>query len=165
MGLLNRPRRRVREHASWVGLRCCSPIHREFVCEDTAMGLGAGGKMQQEIYADPYSLEDWDKSNRHRCFIHLCNSMQWRQIAGSNPPQPPLTATEYVRHGIPWFDYYRDDLQVLDGSPALASIKSVAQLSATKGNKVLPDKITIQPEAIVQYGNNRRPNQVREWTS
>ena len=134
-----------------------------WVCEEPAMGLGTGGKMQQEIYADPYRVEDWDQTPGHRCFVHLCNSMQWRQITGRNPPQPPLSAAEYVRHGIPWFDYYRDDLQVLSGSAAC--LQSVAQLSATKGDKLVPSGITIQPEVIVQYGNSRRPNQVREWAS
>ncbi len=147
--------------------RCFSPaMSMPYVCEDRVegMGLAAGGRMRQEIYADPYSVEDWDLTLRHRCFVHICNSMQWRQITGINPPHPPLTASEYQRYGVPWFDHYRDDLNALDGSSILDSAKSISQIDATKGDKVLTQNYDLHPELIVQTGNNRRPsNEVREW--
>lgn len=93
-----------------------------------AMGLGAGGKMRQEIYKDRHEFADWDQTQTSRCFVNLCNSMVWRQVTGTNPPHPPLTAREYKQAGIPWFDYYRDDLKPLEGSERLAGVKSVAQL-------------------------------------
>ena len=127
------------------------------------MGLGAGGKMRQEIYDDPNDFADWDTATTSRCFVHLCNSQVWRQITGSNPPHPPLTAKEYAKSGIPWFDYYRDDLPALAGSKILEGIKSVAELGKTKGTSPLPDNSTIAPETIIQYGNTRRPEEVREW--
>ena len=128
-----------------------------------AMGLGAGGKMQQEIYADPYGIDDWDLSQSRRCFVHLCNSMQWRQITGNYPPHPPLTASEYKKHRIPWFDYYRDDLQALDGSPILEKLKSVRQWGKIKGDQPLPEEASVQPELVIQFGTARRPKEVREW--
>lgn len=142
------------------GLRCALGGS---VCEDSAMGLGAGGKMQQEIYADPYEIDDWNPSQSRRCFVHLCNSMQWRQITGNNPPHPPLTISEYERYRIPWFDYYRDDRQSLGGSSILERLKSVGQLGKIKGDKPLPAEVSAQPELVVQFGNVRRPNEVREW--
>lgn len=87
----------------------------DYVCEDSSMGLGAGGTMRQEIFEDSNALEDWDQSLGSRCFVHLCNSMMWRQITGANPPMPPLTIREYEARGVPWFDYYRDDLAGLKG--------------------------------------------------
>ena len=129
----------------------------------SAMGLSAGGKMQQEIYADPYGIDDWNLSQSRRCFVHLCNSMQWRQITGNNPPHPPLTASEYKKHRIPWFDYYRDDLKALDGSPILEKLKSIGQLGKIKGDKPLPEEVSVEPELVVQFGNARRPKEVREW--
>jgi hypothetical protein len=42
-------------------------------------------------------------------------------------------------------------------------VKSVAQLGKAKGTAPLPDNTTIAPELIVQYGNARRPDEVREW--
>jgi hypothetical protein len=136
---------------------------RLYVREGAAMGLGAGGKMQQEVYADPYEIDDWQSSQSRRCFVHLCNSMQWRQITGNNPPHPPLTASEYERYGIPWFDYYRDDLQALGGSAILEGLKSVGQLGDIKGDQPLPAEVSVQPELVVQFGNTRRPKEVRQW--
>jgi hypothetical protein len=58
-------------------------------CESMAtysMGLAPGGRMRQEIYDDPFELEDWDTKHRGRCFVHLANSMVWRAITGDEPP-------------------------------------------------------------------------------
>lgn len=128
-----------------------------------AMGLGAGGTMRQEIYKDRNDFADWEITTTSRCFVHLCNSLVWRQITGGNPPHSPLTATEYAEEGIPWFDYYRDDRGAVDGSMRLSGVKSVAEMAHTKGASPLADNSTIVPELIVQYGNTRRPDEVREW--
>jgi hypothetical protein len=133
------------------------------VMESAAMGLGAGGRMRQEIFEDPHDFSDWDLSMSSRCFVHLCNSFMWRQVTGSNPPHPPLTTKEYRRAGVPWFDYYRDDLSVLPGSAVLDKVKSLFALGQTKGEKLLTDNSSMEPEVIVQYGNARRPDEVREF--
>lgn len=135
------------------------------VQEDGAMGLGAGGTMRQEIYEDPNDFSDWDQSVSSRCFVHLCNSLVWRQITGSNPPHPPLTAKEYAAAGAPWFDYYRDDLAPLRGSAVLNGIKSVFNLGEAKGEKPLPANSSVEANVTIQYGNTRRPDEVREWAA
>ena len=150
---------------SWIsdrGISRCLYAASPMLCEE-AMGLGAGGTMRQEIYDDPHDFAEWNTTATSRCFIHLCNSLVWRQITGSNPPHPPLTAKEYAKSGIPWFDYYRDDLAPRDGSKILGGVKSVAQLGKTNGSAPLPENTTIEPELIVQFGNARRPDEVREW--
>ncbi len=144
----------------WSGIR---PYLKRSCAEDGAMGLGAGGKMRQEIYQDPHEFADWDQTQTRRCFVHLCNSLVWRQVTGTNPPHPPLTAKEYQQAGIPWFDYYRDDLKPLKGSGRLAGVKSVAQLGQEKNSQPLPENSSITPELIVQYGNTRRPGEIREF--
>ncbi len=142
-------------------LYCASPASP--VCAEGAMGLGAGGTMRQEIYEDPHDFADWDCSATNRCFVHLCNSLVWRQITGSNPPHPPFSSREYARAGVPWFDYYRDDWAALEGSEILAGVKSVAALGKKKGAAPLPENASIDPHLVVQYGNARRPDEVREW--
>jgi len=91
------------------------------------MGLAAGGLMRQEIYEDPYPFEEWDTAHPVRCFVHLCNALDWREMTNEDPPHPPFTAKEYEACGIPWFDYYRDDLKALQGSEQLAGVKSNAE--------------------------------------
>lgn len=145
----------VKRDEEWRYMRCQSVMR--------PMGLGAGGKMRQEIYHDHNPLTAWDQTQTRRCFIHLCNSMVWRQVTGTNPPKPPLTSEEYKRAGIPWFDYYRDDQKALKGSKQLAGVKSVAQIGEEKQSQPLPDNSSIAPERIVQYGNARRPGEIREF--
>lgn len=92
------------------------------------MGLAAGGRMRQEIYEDDYELSDWDTESTSRCFVHLCNSMLWRQITGAEPPTVPPTAKEYAKANMPWFEYYDDACKPLPGSANLATLKSVGEL-------------------------------------
>ena len=70
------------------------------------MGLAPGGRMRQEIYDDPFTAADWDLSASSRCFVHIANSLVWRQITGAAPPTVPPTAEEYTRAGFPWFEWY-----------------------------------------------------------
>lgn len=135
----------------------CAPVF------EPSMGLGAGGKMRQEIYEDLHPQDAWDQSQSRRCFVHLCNSQLWRQITGTNPPHTPFTVERYEFHRIPWFDYYRDDLPPLKGSKKLASVKSVTQIGKEKKIQPLPENESIAPKRIIQYGNTRRPREIREF--
>lgn len=150
-------------HSDIRRLYSAGPFDSSMVMESAVMGLGAGGTMRQEIFQDRHKFADWDLSVSSRCFVHLCNSLLWRQITGGNPPHPPFTAKEYVEAQIPWFDYYRDDLSALPGSTVFDKVKSVVALGEQKGDKPLPDNSPVQPEFLVQYGNSRRPDEVREF--
>jgi hypothetical protein len=156
------PKSYLRERVLYAAASPCMAICAEALGEES-MGLGAGGTMRQEIYDDRHEFADWDQTQTRRCFVHLCNSLAWRQITGTNPPHPPLTSKEYQRARVPWFDYYRDDLQPLPGSPQLAGVKSIAQLGLEKNSKPLPDNSSLEPQVIVQYGNTRRPGEIREF--
>ena len=70
------------------------------------MGLGAGGRMRQEVYADDRPLADYDESGARRVFVHLCSAAQWTAITGEVPPPTPVDRDAYVRAGLPWFDFY-----------------------------------------------------------
>ncbi len=124
------------------------------------MTLSPGGRMRQEIYRDPYQASDWDLDHGARCFVHLANSQVWRQITGSEPPPTPVTAAEYEKAGLPWFDYY-DDAPALEGSEKLADLTSVASLGKTKGEVPLADNTTVETPNIVQVGPKRRSDLVR----
>ena len=130
-------------------------------CASASLGLGAGGKMRQEIYKDPHAAEDWDLEHSSRCFLHLCDALLWREITGENPPQTPLTAMEYQRAGMPWFDFYRDDLAVLEGSKTLASIKSVNTLSQEKNGRALPGNTSVKVPSVIDYVAGKKT--VKEW--
>ncbi|WP_395753714.1 hypothetical protein [Prosthecobacter sp.] len=130
-------------------------------CAGAGMGLGAGGRMRQKIYKDPYKAEDWDMGASSRCFVHLCNAMLWRELTGENPPQPPVTAREYEKAGLPWFDYYAADLKALNGSKKLAGVQSVGAISKSKGDQAIPANESVKVPRVVKCGPSDRV--VKEW--
>ena len=128
-----------------------------------AMGLAPGGRMRQEIFNDPFSLADWDLAHGSRCFVHIANSLVWRQVTGEEPPTTPPTATEYARAGVPWFEWYDDQHAALNGSAELAGLKSVAAMGKKKGDVPLPENETVTPERIIALRRGLTKDQVREF--
>ena len=127
------------------------------------MGLAPGGRMTQEIYEDPFDFDVWDTRHSSRCFVHITNSLVWKAIPGEGPPTPPSTSREYAEAGLPWFDYYGGDLTALEGSSALAGLKSVLQMGKEKGTNPLPDNESVDPKHRVHLGKGPlKPGQVRE---
>jgi hypothetical protein len=122
-----------------------------------SMGLAAGGRMRQQIYADPYGIEAWDQSVWSRCFVTLVDAVQWREVTGTLPPTRPPTAADYSQSGLPWFDYYAADVETLAGAPKLALVKSVAEIAAEKGEQVLGPDGTVAPAAVIGLGPARQP--------
>ncbi len=125
------------------------------------MGLGAGGRMRQEIYDDPFDFSDWDTERASRCFVHLANSLMWREITGEAPPTTPLTSREYAKHNIPWFEYY-SDAEGVQGSKILDGIKSVLELGKSKKEVPLPENESVVIEQVVELRKGLRKGQVRE---
>lgn len=128
------------------------------------MGLAAGGRMRQEIYSDPYESRDWDIDHVSRCFVHIANSLMWREITGAPPPTTPLSSREYRRAGIPWFDYYDEEARAVQGSSILDKLKSVAKLGQEKGDVPLPDNESVKVDKVVQLTKRLTKGQVREGT-
>jgi hypothetical protein len=88
--------------------------------------------------------------------------MVWQSITGQHPPYPPPTAKSYSAAGLPWFDYYRDDIAAITGSRILAGLKSVFQISSSQKDHALPENEAprLSPEQIRHLGKPRTP--VRE---
>lgn len=126
------------------------------------MGLAPGGRMQQKIYNDPFAFNDWQLDATSRCFVHLCNSMVWQSITEKQPPHPAPTSKKYTQAGLPWFEYYDDNVTAVEGAPALAELKSVAELSEEKGEVVLPENESVTPNNLIAHRQGLKPGQVRE---
>ena len=129
--------------------------------EPMGMGLAPGGLMKQEIYKDRFGVDVWDTRNRSRCFIHMANSLVWRAITDEEPPLPPLTSRDYGKAGIPWFDYYNEDLEAVGGAEALAELRSVIQMGHEKGETPLPENESSDPVHVIDLSPKK--NRVREW--
>ncbi|HEX6746104.1 MAG TPA: hypothetical protein VF092_02230 [Longimicrobium sp.] len=126
------------------------------------MGLGAGGRMKQEIYDDRYKFEDWDLRTSSRCFAHIANSLVWRSVTGQQPPTVPPTSAEYTRAGLPWFDYYAEDRTAVEGSGTLARLKSIFQLGKEKGDVPLPENEPVDTANVIALKEKPSPATVRE---
>lgn len=129
-------------------------------CLSYEMGLAAGGLMRQKIYEDIHGLDAWDIENTSRCFIHLLNSQSYRAVTGQLPPTQPITAEQYQKHGVPWFDYYDDNLDALRGSKILAGLDSVAAKQLKNGIKPEVPAIPVDQQPIIKIGPSK--NMVRE---
>lgn len=122
------------------------------------MGLGAGGRMRQEIFPDPHGIETWDEENHGRVFIHILNSEMFREVTGEAPPPTPISAKTYTECGLPWFELYAKDLGDIPAGEELKKVKSVGELDAEKGGGFGEDEtgIEIPDENIVTYRLGRR---------
>ena len=127
--------------------------------KEPEMGVVPGGRMKQEIYKDPYDISDWDTNHTSRCFAHIANSQVWKKITGENPPDLPLTAKEYSMAGLPWFEYYSDEV-ALKGSKKLEKLKSVKTMGQIKNEEPLPENESVEDFNIVELG--RKAQQIRE---
>ena len=110
------------------------------------LGLGAGGRMRQEIYADDRKLSDYDETRSWRCFVHLCSAAQWTAITGEVPPPTPIDRETYVEYGFPWFDYYDADKDDIAASKTLAKVKPVGDLLGKEEQPYTP----VDPKTVVQ---------------
>ncbi len=97
------------------------------------MGLGAGGRMRQKLYPDPYGIDTWDQEHPGSVFIHIVNSEQYREVTGHEPPPTPVDTTTYIRHGLPWIDLYDESEGDIPASAQLTGIKTIRDVDEEKG--------------------------------
>jgi len=117
------------------------------------MGIAAGGKMKQKIYADPHGVDTWDESNYNRVYVHIVNSMMYREITGLPPPATPVTAETYAQHNLPWFDVYDETMLDIAPSPELSQVKSIKEMDAEKGFTAQQDddSVDLSQSDKIQY--------------
>lgn len=123
-----------------VGLACMA-----LNASAPGMGLGAGGMMRQEIYADERKLADYDAGRDWRVFVHLCSAQQWTLITGEVPPPSPVDRETYVRFGLPWFDYYDADAKDIKASKKLAKVNTVDEVLGVEKVPFTP----VDPKTVI----------------
>ena len=121
-------------------------------CESPAMGLGAGGRMRQEIYEDQWEAEDWDLAGTQEAQVEICDAVRWFELTGELPPTEPVTAKVYSEYGLPWFDYYRDDMEALEATGRLASLKSVQAKAKSQRDGSVPIDESVNPDLVLALG-------------
>lgn len=122
-----------------------------------SMGLGAGGRMRQEVYTDKRPLADYDEGGARRVFVHLCSAAQWTAITGEVPPPTPVDRDAYVSAGLPWFDYYDADAKDLAPSQILSKVKTVGEKLGGEDAPFVP----VDPKTVITLGD-ASPNTVTD---
>jgi len=130
-----------------------------------SMGLGAGGRIRQKIYPDPYGLNAWDRGNSGRVYVHILNSMSFRAVTGLEPPPTPVTAKTYAEYGLPWFDLYDEKMGDVPAGEELKGVKSVKEMDQQKGFKPPQedDSIEIPDDKVIKYKASRRKVESGGW--
>jgi hypothetical protein len=141
-------------------VQCCSAS----VPEGAEMGLGAGGRMHQEIYPDAYGIDTWDETNSGRVFVHIVNSMMYREITGEEPPATPVSARLYTEHGLPWFGLYDEGKGDVKASVVPAGVKSVKEMDEAKGFGTQLDDEAVEVGAgqVIVLGAGEDGNEVAD---
>jgi hypothetical protein len=90
------------------------------------MGFAGGGRIEQQVYADPHPPRTWNAHDFVDMTIQIVNSLTFRSIVGHDPPPSPISTDDYVRSGLPWFRYYDDDSRAVRGvSKPMKSISPI----------------------------------------
>ena len=61
-----------------------------------------------------------------------------------------LFVDQYTDAGLPWFDYYGGDREVISGSESLAGLKTVAETGLDKGESPLPENDPLDVSGVVR---------------
>lgn len=126
------------------------------------MGMAPGGLMEQTIYEDDYGLEKFDQSVSAKCFVHLLNAQHYEVVTGQKPPHRAPTASDYTKHGLPWFQEQKTPgAKALPGGKPLQKLDSVANLANKLGHGPLHgnDPLPVPPKVVTV---KTVPGQVRE---
>jgi hypothetical protein len=118
-----------------------------------SMGVGAGGRITQKIYPDPYGIEVWDPNNTACVTVHLVNSEQYREITGHDPPASPIDASTYTSYGFPWFALYDEQRGDLPASTRLGQVESTGARDVRLDPRAAPDaSLDINGDQIRKLG-------------
>ncbi|MBE9008650.1 hypothetical protein IQ250_00270 [Pseudanabaenaceae cyanobacterium LEGE 13415] len=124
------------------GIALSLPINAE-------MGVGAGGKMHQKIYPDPYGVDTWDLATYGSIEVHIINSEQYRSLTGLEPHPTPVTAQSYTQYGLPWFALYDEEQGDLPAAEPLHRVKPIREQESEQGGVEEDEAIDI-PESQIQ---------------
>lgn len=129
------------------------------------MGIGSGGRMKQKIYPDPHGVDTWDQENYGRVFVHIVNSMMYREITGKEPPPTPITAKTYTQYGFPWFDLYDEDLGDITVPETFKKIKTIKEIDHEKGFSPQQDDspVEVPDTKVIKCGIGKRKVKDGQW--
>ncbi|ORY74784.1 hypothetical protein BCR35DRAFT_343890 [Leucosporidium creatinivorum] len=107
---------------------------------DTRMGMAAGGKIEQDIVKDSYSIRAYSKEPTHRVFVHTVNSALWELMTGTIAPISPISPSTYEENDLPWFDLY-SEAPSTEQAGHFANVQSLTEVDAIVSKSLLAEKL------------------------
>lgn len=146
---------------SFAVAECAMPM----ASSGAEMGIAAGGRMKQKIYPDLHGLDTWDENNYGRVYVHIVNSLAYREITHLEPPLTPVTAKTYSEYGLPWFDLYDEKMGDIKAPDALKQIKSVKDMDKEKGfaPQQDDDTVNVPEDKIITYKIDKNEVEDGDW--
>lgn len=89
--------------------------------------------MRQSIRRDRHGADTWDETNTGRVYVHIVNSLMYREITGERAPESPVSARAYTESGYPWFSLYDEGHGDPSPSEELAGVSSVKEMDEARG--------------------------------
>lgn len=133
-----------------------APVAARSAPPAASMGLGAGGRMRQDVYRDERPLDDWREQPSGRVFVHLATAPQWRAVTGEPAPSSPVDRAAYNAAGLPWFDYFDTDAEDLAPGGPLADVRPVGDWLGDDQQPWIPPR----PHQVKPLGDD--PGQVTD---
>jgi hypothetical protein len=156
------PKLRLERGISLCMARPASTAKAKSKSKSAEMGLAAGGKMKQKIYPDSYGIDTWDETNFGRVYVHIVNSMMYREITGKEPPNTPITAKTYNQYHLPWFDLYDEQKGDVAASTILSQVKSVKEMDKNQGFGSQQDDTSVDVSQAQIKKLKVNPDEVRD---
>ncbi|TLS25043.1 hypothetical protein PpBr36_07291 [Pyricularia pennisetigena] len=77
----------------------------------TALGIAAGGKIEQHIEPDHENPRMWDVGSSKMLSVQLLDSHTFKTVTGLDPPPTPLGPEKYAELGLAFRKAWRDELK------------------------------------------------------
>jgi len=109
-----------------------------------SMGLGAGGRIRQEVYADGYGIDTWEAAPSRTVRVDLVDALAFGALTGIEAP-PPVDARAWTALGRPWFDLISPTQADIAAAERLARVCSLADLTALEDDPLpIPESQVIR---------------------
>lgn len=96
------------------------------------MGLGAGGRIRQEVYEDEYGIGTWEPRAARTVRVEIVDAIAFEALTGIRVPGPPVDAATYAAHGFPWFDLLSPTRADIAAAEVLSEVRSIADLEGRR---------------------------------
>jgi len=108
------------------------------------MGLAAGGRIVQRLYADTYGIDSWQQAPAADLLVYVVNSEAYAELTGRPTPATPVSAADYSKAGLPWFELYDEHRSPLATERWLHRLKTLAEADPTAAT----EPVAIDPKQV-----------------